>query len=1094
MQELVQYYKEFLKSRNLEKFDGRILCRYQMTEEEFLRLENLLKSVNLGNTDKVKTIIAPLFVLYASESWRRNFSGNLWTWTTVLTNLGQGDLANIRHKYVEKGFRFLQRELRITHNQTRFLGSIAIESGIPVQILENQGNNLRSVIEEVFKSLEDAITNLNPIDLVQEIAKRKLPNTYHNDSFFLLLYDFASALQKLSRKYHLDEQQNPMEYLDQNHPHWNNELPIVVNQQNSTFFNVLLSDVAEITRTINNKLKINYFLRTTNEVNALYFNISLKSGVYSPEVLGITESEFNQLPNRFVLMKNQGESSSHLGYFDKVGNGEKFRVENLSNHNVPVSFHDDTFYYLSDFENDVKIDLNLNVIDFKNNDAPLLFLNEHNKWKLKAVGSSKIKESTYRVLTSTDSVITNGNHLPFNLSTYKLLEFTQETSITNNDGSIFYTKFSQTQDCNRFDWLRINRSLKFAENENKSVFIGFPHLLKYNSHGQFLGRYDTNELQVFLDENWIPINDAPRICGRVKIRLCIDGITEFSSWINSLPKDFEFIIQQGRKTIVLNNLPPKTSIILENQHFEINDHMLLYTGNSKQAEFTKLLLKSEVVNKPIVITMPLPIQGSFFTKQGVLLENRAELTMNQLKGVRLSLFNLEDKQVHKSVLINLQNSNKLIQKTYLLAPYSSKEIPLLNLKNELVSLFSMENSQDSEIAIESDNQFLVLKKYNSKPIFSQEANTYKFPENNSKVNIFRLDQDFSVQQVQELSINSETQQLEKEPDEGLYFVFSPDESENYFRPIALIKNVVSVDFDDDTDFSDWNFSQIAKVNDSNDFKRGYQLRRKAIKQRLKSIAHDFSHDEWKNNLIPLSEYFKQSSLTLSSLDLFKHAASSDTVLASLFFHLDNDFIHQFSNEFSVVWRKIAISKWQKSFEAYKQYFTHLLGDNQLLVDSVISQKIELLDAFDLGNVKAILSQELQIISVDILKIMLPGLLNDLRLRHVDNNWYNQTKKEVSSWFVQCNLPMKLDTELLELLNRGHQFEYCIKFFPIVLAYASVHNINLNNLEDANLKYEVLKMRAFDPEWYNTIYDYFQSYFYAQEQAQLSVQNHQQLQK
>lgn len=1087
MRELVQFYKTFLSHRKLDEFDGRILCRYQITDKEFLILENLLKNVTLVNPDNLKTIIAPLFVLYTSESWRRNFSGAHWTWITVLKNLDQGDLRNIRYKYVKKGFRFLKRKLRETENGTRYLGSIAIESGIPTQILENEQNNLTVVIKDIFKSLENAISNEAPIDLVKNIALNKLPVTYHNDRFFLLLYDFSKALQSLSIKYKLEDQNNPMAYLDQNHPDWKNSLPIVINQQNKKFFNTLLSDVAEISRTINNKLKVNYFLKNNGVSNSLHFNINLKKGVYLPEVLGVTQEDFDQLPNRFILVKSQDDNIIHIGYFDKVGNGEKFRVEKLANNDVAVSFKEDVFYYLSDFDDDIKIELNLNTIDFKNNDAPLIFINDNNQWKLKAVGSSKLIECTYKVLCISDNIMPKGKELSFNVSNYKLFELNHEVDIKNNDGSIFRVNFSQTLDCNRFELLRRNSGLRFAENENNSIFIGIPYLLKYNSYGRFLRRYSLDDLQVLVNNVWMSASNLYSICGRVKVRLCLNDITEFSSWINILPDDFEFNIQQNKRKIILNNLPLNTSIVLENKNFEINNSSLTYFKNIPG--FTRLSLQDKSSDKPIIIKIPLPVQGSFFTKQGKLLDNKSNISINQLKGLRLCVANLTNKNTNKIVHIKLQKSGIASTKKYLIEPYGNKEISLLNLKDELLRLFSIENSPDSIITLDSENQSLIIRKYSSAPYFCGDSKAYKFPINNPKVNIFRLDQDFSIENVKELGVNQETQLIENEPNEGVYFVFSPDESENYFRPIALIKNIRSVDFDNVVNFNDWSFSEISKINDVNDFQRGYHLRRKAIKQRLKTIAYDYSNKEWSNNIIPLSEYFKSSSLTLSSLDIFKHAAYSDTVLASLFFHLDNDFIYQFSNEFSVVWRKIAISKWKKSFNAYKIYYSEILGNNKMLIDAVINQKIQLLEALGLGNVKAILCKENKSISDAILNIMLPNSLNNLRLRHASNTWYNEINDEVSNWFKQCKLKKKIDPALLNRLNSGNRFEYSIKYFPIVLAYASVHNINLDNLETPLLRFEILKIRTFDLEWYNTIYDWFQSYFYAQQQ----VQNRQQLQ-
>jgi hypothetical protein len=790
-----------------------------------------------------------------------------------------------------------------------------------------------------------------------------------------------------------------------------------------------------------------------------------------PEVLGINQEDFKKLSNRFILVKNQGDDIIHIGYFDKVGNGEKFRVENLANNDVSVTFNEDTFYYLSDFNDDNKIDLNLNTIDFKNNDTPLIFINDKNQWKLKSVGSSKLIESSYRVLCVNNSVISQGIEFPFNAPNYKLIELKKEVSITNNDGSVFEINFSQTLDCNRFELLRGNSGLKFAENENNSIFVGFPHLLKYNSNGRYLGRFHIGDLQVLINNNWTSISGITNICGRVKVRLCLNGVTDFSSWINVLPTNFEFNIQQSKREITLKNLPLNSSIKVENKNFEINNNSLTYLKNIPG--YTQLILQSKNSDKPVIVKLPLPVQGSFFTKQGELLDNKSSLSINQLKGLRLCIFNLSNRCVNKTVHIKLQKSGISSTKRYLIEAYGSKEISLLNLQDELVRLFSIENSNDSIINIESDNQFLSVRKYSSAPYFCNENKGYKFPVNNTKVNFFRLDQDFLVEKIKEIFINQETQLLEKEPKEGLYFIFSPDESENYFRPIVLIKNFEPVNFDHITSFNDWSFSEISK--------RGYQLRSRAIKQRLKTIAYDYENEEWSNNIIPLSEYFKNSSLTLSSLDIFKHAAYSDTVLASLFFYLDNDFIHQFSNEFSVVWRKIAISKWKRSFDAYKNYYSKMLGNNALLIESLINQKIELLEAFDLKNVKSILNNENVVINGAILNAWLPDELNSLRIRHANNTWYNEINENVAIWFKQCNLQDNIDQSLLDRLNSGLRFEYSIKYFPIVLAYASVHNINLDNLEDPKLKYEILKIRTFDPEWYSTIYDWFQSYFYAQQQ-------------
>ena len=1076
MQEFIQFYKAFLSNREIKEFDGRILCRYQMSDQEFVQLEGLLQKVNLSDQKNIKTIIAPLLVLYTSESWRRNFTGAHWSWTVVLQSLNQGNLNNLRYKYLEKGFSFLKRDLRITETGIRYLGSIAIESGIPVHILQNQNNGLKSVIESVYKKLENSVSNINPIDLVKNIAGNRLPETYHNDRFFLLILDFSSSLLALNRKYSLENHQNPMSFLNQTHPEWKDELPIVLTGENESFFNTLLSDVAEITRTIQNKLKVNYFLKSNNDIYSLHYNVKLKSGIYSHEVLGINTEQFSLLPNRFILAKNQGDSIVHLGYFDKVGNGQKFRIENLSGNTLAVSFIEDVDYFLTDFEDNLKVNLNLNVIDFKNNVAPLVFVPDNESLKLKAVGSSKFKECTYKVIIPKESVIGSGDVLKFNDENHQLFEVNKNVCITNQDECKFEISFSETSDCNRFEWYRTTDAIGFYENENKLIFIGCPDLLKYNNKGSFLRRYNSNDLEVYINKKWSSIDN--HFCGRVKVRLIVNGITEFSSWVNLLPENFAFNYKQSSKKIVLENLSTNVDIEVENKDFKITSNTLSYQENDKG--FTKLRLKSHVLDKPVAIKLPLPVPETYFSKQGEVLDKNSNISINQLKGIKLCWLNLSNRKVKRTISIVLHARNIRVYKKYFVSPFCSRDVSLISLRDELVSMFAVDNLSDTIINVRSDDQIINVKKYQSAPYFNQEVKSYKFPVNNRKVQAFRLDQDFKESGVIDIKVDEEGY-LETEPIEGLWFLYSPDESENYFRPVALYKKFQAVDFDENTDFSDWDFKDISKIHNKEDGQKGYEIRRKAIKQRLKKVAYDFSHPEWENNLIPLSEYFKNTDMTLSSLELWKHGEHSDAVKASMFFFLDQDFIYQMSNEFSIVWRRIAISKWQKSFNAFKSYYTQIFGDNKNLITTIIDQKLQLLENFELEGVKSILLGQTEEVSSPLLLAILPNELNALRLRHVDQNWFDSINNRVSGWFRQCQLNTELDSALLNLLNAGNQFEYSIKYFPVVLAYASVYRVNLEDLETATVKYEVLKIREFDLDWYKQSYSIFQAYFYTQQQ-------------
>ena len=142
-------------------------------------------------------------------------------------------------------------------------------------------------------------------------------------------------------------------------------------------------------------------------------------------------------------------------------------------------------------------------------------------------------------------------------------------------------------------------------------------------------------------------------------------------------------------------MPLNSSITVENKNFEINDNTLTYSKN---------------------------IPG--YTKQSELLDNKSSLSINQLKGLRLCIFNLSNRDANKTVQIKLQKSGITSSKRYLIEAYGSKEISLLNLQDELVRLFSIENSPDSIITLESDNQSLAIRKYSSTPYFCDDNKVY----------------------------------------------------------------------------------------------------------------------------------------------------------------------------------------------------------------------------------------------------------------------------------------------------------------------------------------------------------------------------------
>jgi hypothetical protein len=78
----------FLSRRGLASADGRPLYAYRCTSEEQLGLQKVLERTAFEDLSRDQlTSMAPLFVLYASDWWRRFHVGGSWKWESILNSI-----------------------------------------------------------------------------------------------------------------------------------------------------------------------------------------------------------------------------------------------------------------------------------------------------------------------------------------------------------------------------------------------------------------------------------------------------------------------------------------------------------------------------------------------------------------------------------------------------------------------------------------------------------------------------------------------------------------------------------------------------------------------------------------------------------------------------------------------------------------------------------------------------------------------------------------------------------------------------------------------------------------------------------------------
>ncbi len=236
----------FLKpNRPSERADGRALYKYRTSETEFAALKRVLK------THAEHRLWNKLFVLYAAEWWRRYFDGGHWAWQPIFDSLNiEKPAFNQQTMMIKEGLKSWGREVYKVNDQYRYLATIVIEGGLPIQTVEKDGW-LKRVLYESFRVYSQAMQRYQGrvVVLVEHQAQRiPIPKTMQQDEVYYLLGDIVVELARLKKKHQLGDVQSPIETLDAQNESWRDAFPLPIDTDEGwEFINDLLSEVARAT-------------------------------------------------------------------------------------------------------------------------------------------------------------------------------------------------------------------------------------------------------------------------------------------------------------------------------------------------------------------------------------------------------------------------------------------------------------------------------------------------------------------------------------------------------------------------------------------------------------------------------------------------------------------------------------------------------------------------------------------------------------------------------------------------------------------------------------------------------------------------------
>ena len=338
MPTIAHWKQDFLDRRGLDSPTSRPLYTYRVTTDEFSELEAMLhervsaylRFSTLGDAVRRADSFPALFVLYAAEWWRRRYDGTGFSWDPILKTIGvpaDSWSQAQRSECVERGFREWKLRLSDAHG-LRFLGSIAFQGGLPMQLLGMARGTIGRVLGRVLQLASSGTTDAREIQEWVRSLSTYLPNAYRQTEVFVLLAEVVVVVLRLKDAAQLTDADSAIDQLDQSVPNWRDSFPLPVeDDQAKGLIEQLIRDVAgRVVRQVQH-IVVERKLEANDE--DLW---SLRSDIALPEYLdatalgslfGIDPQDLTRTPTlRFI--RNDKSTDVSLR---KLAGQERFRVE-----------------------------------------------------------------------------------------------------------------------------------------------------------------------------------------------------------------------------------------------------------------------------------------------------------------------------------------------------------------------------------------------------------------------------------------------------------------------------------------------------------------------------------------------------------------------------------------------------------------------------------------------------------------------------------------------------------------------------------------------------------------------------------------------
>ena len=946
-----------LRDRGLEAPDGRPLYQYRISDSEFSHLKELLtialsRGFGLSITARL-TGFSSLFVLYAAEWWRRGYNGSGFSWEPMLYDISAdpaGWSQQERSECVTKGLREWRLNL-LTTSGMRFLGTIAVNGGIPLQLLASARGKIGQLLQRVLQLSGGVnVSQAQLHDWVESLA-HLLPLTYRRSEIYTLLADIAWTTLRLKEEAGLVSSKDAVAMLDQKIHGWRERYPLPMeDNQAQGLIEQLIKDVVTVKaqRQIS-ILPVERYLERDEQGWSLRSRLQIPDDLPLSLLSELFHVDKNELPRTAQLSLNiAGEVQStslrqlagHSAYRSERRswgtNGAAVADEHLLTLNAP----DGRCWSATAVRgNALSLDL------------PWIFAEDQGQYKLVRQGSGGIAATEAIVLLPTGWQLDAENeaaelvgHLETPAST--VIKTGSELHAHKGAELVFRLRTGQASAQDDMVVLIGNRSWLAFESP-ALAFKGQPQLQRHTTEGAQLGKI----------EGSYTVLGAPtssKFLGPVQLRYPAKGDIRFRSRLVLLPVQAEVepeFMESHAGLLRFKKWQATSARVLSpvvTQHSELQGEDLVLHVSAPAGTPLPELLQLEVrwghTSYPVKLAMPFPAKGvRAFGADGSELRAGSTLAIQEIMGARIRIA-LGSENTRSALELVAGNNSTLrnVRKYALQTPVGSLHIGirLLDYIDDIQQLLSTDDSTDARVNI-------TVKVSGAAPFALQVARYAAHIERQGSV--IALEQGvlskFSSDDIAALPMMAlrleepadEALRLEALTSEGVpnatwdftpalhepgsWLVYPGSDSKLPFRPTLC--PIVG-----DRQAR----SQLATAFSMPVFEERVQ----AIDAIISSMATDFNHVDW----APVEQLINQvGHLPLPTLDLWKRFVHSPEGMAALALRLNKlptDFLERFAYELPCAWEIIPLNCWQiamlklkKQCEAISQAASNVLFQQHL---------------------------------------------------------------------------------------------------------------------------------------------------------------------